>query len=122
MSACGHSPYDCADDRCRADGICGKAPKFQVGEDVFVRDPQRFIADCTCITGPVAEIVERGAGYAYRLAASVGRMGGGYQRELTMAERDIGHRPGTPISQLSGRPGHRGFGEFCRIAATWGHD
>lgn len=29
---------------------------------------------------------------------------------------------GTPISQLSGRPGHDGFDEFCRIARSWGHD
>lgn len=29
---------------------------------------------------------------------------------------------GTPISQLSGRPGHRGYDEFCRIAASWGYD
>jgi hypothetical protein len=27
---------------------------------------------------------------------------------------------GTPLSQLSGRPGHAGFGEFCRIASSWG--
>lgn len=27
---------------------------------------------------------------------------------------------GTPISQLSGRPGEQGFAEFCRIAASWG--
>jgi hypothetical protein len=29
---------------------------------------------------------------------------------------------GTPISQLSGRPGHEGFAEFCRIAKSWGYD
>lgn len=29
---------------------------------------------------------------------------------------------GTPISKLSGRPGHPGFAEFCRIAASWGYD
>lgn len=29
---------------------------------------------------------------------------------------------GTPISQLSGRPGHPGYEEFCRIAASWGYD
>jgi hypothetical protein len=29
---------------------------------------------------------------------------------------------GTPIDQLSGRPGHPGFAEFCRIARSWGHD
>ena len=29
---------------------------------------------------------------------------------------------GTPLSQLSGRPGHPGYAEFCRIAESWGHD
>jgi hypothetical protein len=29
---------------------------------------------------------------------------------------------GTPISQLSGRPGHDGYEEFCRIAESWGYD
>ena len=31
-------------------------------------------------------------------------------------------RLGTPISELSGRPGHPGFEEFKRIAASWGYD
>lgn len=29
---------------------------------------------------------------------------------------------GTPISELSGRPGHDGYEEFCRIARSWGYD
>lgn len=29
---------------------------------------------------------------------------------------------GTPISQISGRPGHPGYEEFVRIAKTWGYD
>lgn len=29
---------------------------------------------------------------------------------------------GTPLSELSGRPGHPGYEEFCRIAASWGYD
>lgn len=29
---------------------------------------------------------------------------------------------GTPISELSGRPGQPGYAEFCRIAKTWGYD
>ena len=34
-----------------------------------------------------------------------------------------GPRPyGTPISQLSGRPGHSGFDKFCDIARSWGHE
>lgn len=28
---------------------------------------------------------------------------------------------GTPISQLSGRPAHPGYGEFVRIAESWGY-
>lgn len=28
---------------------------------------------------------------------------------------------GTPISQLSGRPGEPGYEEFCRIARSWGY-
>lgn len=34
-----------------------------------------------------------------------------------------GDRPlGTPISELSGRPGTPGLDEFCRIARSWGYD
>ncbi len=29
---------------------------------------------------------------------------------------------GTPASEISGRPGHPGFGEFKRIARSWGYD
>jgi hypothetical protein len=29
---------------------------------------------------------------------------------------------GTPMSQISGRPGRQGYEEFKRIAASWGHD
>lgn len=28
---------------------------------------------------------------------------------------------GTPISRLSGRPGHDGYDEFVRIAESWGY-
>ncbi len=31
-------------------------------------------------------------------------------------------RRGTPLSQLSGRPGEPGFAEFCRIAESWGYE
>jgi hypothetical protein len=34
-----------------------------------------------------------------------------------------GERPiGTPISELSGRPGDKGYAEFCRIARSWGYE
>lgn len=29
---------------------------------------------------------------------------------------------GTPASEISGRPGHPGYEEFCRIARSWGYD
>lgn len=28
---------------------------------------------------------------------------------------------GTPLSELSGRPGHPGYAEFVRIAQSWDH-
>lgn len=28
---------------------------------------------------------------------------------------------GTPLSELSGRPGHAGYGEFKRISDSWGY-
>jgi hypothetical protein len=34
----------------------------------------------------------------------------------------VAQQIGTPISQISGRPGHPGFDEFKRIAASWGYD
>jgi hypothetical protein len=35
---------------------------------------------------------------------------------------DVGRRLGTPISQLSGRPGHPGYEQFKKIAQSWGYD
>ena len=29
---------------------------------------------------------------------------------------------GTPLSELSGRPGHKGYEKFCEIARSWGYD
>lgn len=37
-------------------------------------------------------------------------------------ERDPNKPLGTPISQLSGRPGHPGYEEFKRIAKSYGYD
>lgn len=38
------------------------------------------------------------------------------------APRDPAKPIGTPLSELSGRPGHPGYAEFCRIAKSWGYD
>lgn len=29
---------------------------------------------------------------------------------------------GTPLSEISGRPGHSGYDEFARIARSWGYE
>lgn len=42
--------------------------------------------------------------------------------DVVPAQPDLGASYGTPVSELSGRPGHQGFAEFCRIASSWGHD
>jgi hypothetical protein len=36
--------------------------------------------------------------------------------------RDPSKPLGTPISQVSGRPGTDGFAEWCRISRSWGFD
>lgn len=41
---------------------------------------------------------------------------------IPVAPRPAGEPIGTPISELSGRPGHPGFAEFCRIAKSYGYD
>lgn len=38
------------------------------------------------------------------------------------APRDPAKPIGTPLSELSGRPGQPGYAEFCRIAKSWGYD
>ena len=71
---------------------------------------------------------------------SVGIVGGWYcdACDLGIGEDEVGREPmdgdvptsfkdeprplGTPVSELSGRPGHPGYDEFCRIAKSWGYD
>lgn len=102
--------------------------KFQIGEDLYVRGPSRFIEGVSNITGCVVSVSLTDDGWAYTIAARIGRMGG-YEnppegQAMRFAEADLGSREGlgTPLSQLSGRPGHAGYDEFRRIAATWGYD
>lgn len=41
---------------------------------------------------------------------------------VAVFSREPGEPIGTPLSQLSGRPGHTGYDEFKRIARSWGFD
>jgi len=52
-----------------------------------------------------------------------------YEVERELLDGDVGIPPieperkiGTPISTLSGRPGHPGFEQFKKIAKSWGYD
>lgn len=104
------------------------APKFQIGDDLFVHEAARFVEGATSVVGPVEAVSAMDDGSsAYTIAASIGRPWGGVDRppegrRMMFAERDLGLRTGTPISQLSGRPGHPGYDRFKSIAASWGHD
>lgn len=41
---------------------------------------------------------------------------------MAATELKAGKPLGTPVSELSGQPGHPGFDEFCRIARSWGYE
>jgi len=99
--------------------------RYQIGEDVFVREPKRFIPGATCIVG---RIYERHWGHwghgtwFYRIRASVGGLSESLSLDLAYRERDIGPRPGTPLNELSGRPGFPGYDRFKQIASSYGYD
>lgn len=42
--------------------------------------------------------------------------------DVSIPSRDPDRSIGTPISQVSGRPGHDGYAEWCRISRSWGYE
>lgn len=99
-------------------------PKFEVGDDLFIRDPQRFEPGCVSITGKVTAVTSRDGAPSYIMAAYIcfPYPRKGIDQPTHVAERDVGLRIGAPISQLSGRPGHPGYDQFKAVAASWGYD
>lgn len=96
---------------------------FYLGDEVFVRGPTRFVVDATCIVGPIVKITINSYGVRYWVDAEVcSKEWPNYRAEMPFKAADIGHQIGTPVRQISGRPVHPGFGEFCRIARSWGYD
>lgn len=97
--------------------------KPSLGDDVYVSEPERFEPGCNSITGSLTAI----DGEQCTIAAYVARpyvpgVGSGSEpKTITVPLTEVGLRGGTPISQLSGRPGHPGFRDFCRIAESWGY-
>lgn len=95
---------------------------FAVGDDVFFREPRKVVEGCTSITGVVTFVTD---GKLSVDATVVTIRNGEYAFEkytLSALPREVGHRLGASISRLSGRPGHSGFEEFCRIATSYGYD
>lgn len=96
--------------------------RYVVGQDMFVREPQRFVPDAVSITGEI-QLVSRGRDrWVYYIRAYVAKLGGGYWIDVRYSEADIGPRIGTPLSQLSGRPGFPGYDRFKAIAQSYGYD
>ncbi len=105
------------------------SPRFKVGDEVCTHSSWRYIPGSHSIIGHVREIRWTAEGFRYRFTANVG---GPWSPvgpfpcsgiEVDVLECDLHHRVGgTPLSQLSGRPGHPGYAEFCRIAKSWGHE
>lgn len=116
-SQCGSEfgPGDCGFSHCSSHG-----PQFKVGDDVFVYEPARFVPDVLSITGAVLSI-------AHDMVTISACQCFTYPRpyaydEIIVPINQIGHRIGTPLSQLSGRPGHAGYDRFCAIAESYGCD
>ena len=98
--------------------------EFQIGDDLYVREPATHFPCATCIVGPVVSINSDGT-LTLDACVAFGRMGRAYPNQymaLAFRPADLDWRRGTPISQLSGRPGHAGYDRFKQIAASWGFD
>jgi hypothetical protein len=89
---------------------------LKVGDDVYVKQPQRFSPGCTCIVGPIQQI----SGDRYLIAASIGRVGGGFEAVMNFDCSDIARRLGTPLSQIATQPHQKGYDEWLRISRSWG--
>ena len=99
-----------------------RMPKYEIGDDLFVRSPQRFIRNCTCIVGEVVKVTPLDPPI-YTIKAYVGEVGVQHEpRLMGFREQDLGIRSGTPISKVSGRPGTPGYAEWKRISSSWGYE
>lgn len=92
---------------------------FQIGDEVFVRDPQSLIAGSTCIIGVIDEIDSIGDKAFYMFDAEVCKGGTTTRSRMSLPAMKLGHRVGTPLSQLDGRNG--GNAEWRRISESWGY-
>lgn len=104
-------------------------PKFQIGDDIFVRDPGRYVEGARSLTGVIGRITSGSSGFKYEFVVDKIAINTGpghfdfYWADgcrLTINETDLGHRTGTPLSELSlgnGRTTER----FKEIGRSWGY-
>jgi|GEM_PF-5404255 len=93
---------------------------FEIGDEVYVRDPGRFVEGATCIVGTIATITrDCDDQWVYWLFNE----GNPATFDLMRFQAaDLGKRIGTPLSQLGSQPGQPGWEKFCAIARSWGYD
>jgi len=97
-----------------------KVETFKIGDDVYVREPQLLRGGAACIVGTITAIHQNADGECFYSFVNEGHPATG--KVVTFRASEIGIRRGTPISQLSGRPGHPGFEKWCAIARSWGYE
>src|SRR3546814_17993898 len=87
-------------------------PKFIIGDELFVRNPTRYLKGCVSITGDVVEIESIGSSFKYWVMAEVVYPSPRqhWHGRIAIFEVDLYHRIGIPLSQQIGR-------ETCR---EWG--
>ncbi len=99
------------------------------GGDTYV-EPDDWSAICAKCCGERGEhewYHERGEGWLCEHCNEMAppdfaRDDEGYGLGSLFVHSERGAVLGTPLSQLSGRPGHPGYDEFRRIAKSWGYD
>jgi hypothetical protein len=93
----------------------------EVGDNVYVRDPQKFVVDCCSIIGDITGIFQTPAGKYGVVKAYVAKIGSGYPALLSFPVNILALRIGTPISKISTQLGTPGYSEWCRISESWGY-
>lgn len=102
---------------------------FNIGDEVFVRDPSRYVKGARCLTGVIDNVTPLGSTFKYefvmeKIAINTGSgvtdfrwaKGG----RLSIHQVDLDHQRGTPLSELSlgnGRVTQR----FVEIGNSWGY-
>lgn len=97
-----------------------KTKMFALGDDVYVRDPERFIEGATCIVGTISAVLEDSA-TGEQLFGLVNEGHPATGEVMMFRASELGIRGGIPINQLSGRPGEPGWEKWCKIARSWGY-